>query len=172
MNPKEISDPFCKCSIDLLDQSMIKIRHCMKQLSAEQVWWRPDASINSIGNLCLHLAGNLKQWGIMGLTDFPDQRQRESEFSADVRIESSELLRDLESVVAQAIELWRSVTEDELMQKTTIQGFEVTWMQALSHTSSHFVGHTHQIIMLTRMQLGDDYRFQWAPETADGDVPI
>ena len=163
---------FCFHSCELLDQSMLKIQHCLQQLAEEQIWWRPRPAINSVGNLCLHLCGNLRQWGIVPFSDQQDNRDREAEFSKDARVPKADLLRDLESVVLESKNLWTQLDEAELLKRTEIQGFEVNLMQAISHTSSHFVGHAHQIIMLTRMQLGDDYQFQWSPDADRGQVPI
>ena len=47
---------------DELDEAVQTIKHCLNQLSDEQIWWRPAASMNSIGNLLLHVGGNLRQW--------------------------------------------------------------------------------------------------------------
>lgn len=125
-----------------------------------------------MGNLCLHLAGNLRQWGIVPFTDANDDRDRTSEFDCEICIAKSEVLRRLEDTVDEAKQLWLGLDSGTLQQSASIQGFDVTLMHAISHTSSHFVGHTHQIIMLTRMQLGDGYRFQWSPENGRGNLPI
>src|SRR5262245_29165669 len=47
---------------DELADALKRIEHCLAQLNDEQVWWRPTESMNSIGNLLLHLAGNVRQW--------------------------------------------------------------------------------------------------------------
>ena len=44
---------------EVLDQCMTKIARCLDQLSDEQAWWRPQEEMNSIGNLLLHLSGNI-----------------------------------------------------------------------------------------------------------------
>jgi len=172
MNSKSTSTEFCELSAELLKESMVKIRHCLCQLSEEQFWWRPNPALNSVGNLCLHLAGNLRQWGVVPFIGVTDERNRESEFCSDFRAPRDEMIRLLEVTVIQAKKSWIGLSQERLQQRVNIQGFDVTLMQAISHTSSHFVGHTHQIIMLTRMQLGDDYRFQWSPDNSDGNVPI
>lgn len=172
MNSKSTSREFCELSIELLEQSMIKLRHCLAQLSEQQLWWRPQPSLNSVGNLCVHLAGNLRQWGIVPFSDANDERDREREFDSEIRIAKSNVLQRLENTVRESKQLWLDLDPETLQQPITIQGFDVTFMHAISHTSSHFVGHTHQIIMLTRMQLGDGYRFQWSPEQGSGSLPI
>lgn len=46
----------------LLEQYWPRLRACVESLSDEQVWWRPNGSSNSIGNLVLHKNGNVVQW--------------------------------------------------------------------------------------------------------------
>ena len=35
-----------------------KIKHCIRQLNEDQIWQRPGESMNSIGNVLLHLSVN------------------------------------------------------------------------------------------------------------------
>ena len=48
--------------------------HCIDQLNDAQVWYRPNAASNAIGNLILHLVGNLKQWILGGIDNQEDTR--------------------------------------------------------------------------------------------------
>ncbi|QDT25148.1 DinB family protein [Gimesia panareensis] len=156
----------------LLTQSLHKIRHCLSQLDEDQIWWRPAAELNSIGNLILHLCGNLNQWAVAGITGGSDARQRESEFQADRSHHRDELLSLLEQNVQRASEVMQSLSADDLLEPRTIQGFSVSVLGALTHTVPHFVGHTHQIIYLTRQQLGEAYQFDWDPDARRHGVPI
>ncbi|MFT5300997.1 MAG: hypothetical protein ACI87E_000630 [Mariniblastus sp.] len=168
----ELSDEFARLSADLLDQSMSKIRHCVNQLNESQIWWRPGPSMNSVGNLLLHLAGNLKQWGVVPFTLATDRRDRESEFQNDANCDSNELMAQLQQIVNDAKEQWQHLAGGQLRRKIDIQGFDVTHMHAITHASSHFVGHAHQIISLARMQLGSGYQFHWSPKEERDDLPI
>jgi hypothetical protein len=58
-----------------------------------------------------------------------------------------------------------------LLERRRIQGFETTVLAAIFDTVSHFVGHQHQIVYITRLRLGDAYRFQWAPATLEQGAP-
>ena len=151
---------------------MSKIQNCFNQLNEAQIWWRPGSTMNSIGNLVLHLAGNLRQWGVVPFTMANDRRDRESEFQSDVRVAPDELLRTLTTVVNEAKEEWKHLAQGQLLREVDIQGFGVNHMHAIVHASSHFVGHTHQIIQLTRLQLGTSYQFHWSPTEERGDLPI
>lgn len=159
-------------SCHLLESSMLKIEHCLSQLNEQQVWWRPDDATNSVGNLLLHLAGNLRQWAISGVGEVPDTRMRQSEFDARGGKPKQELLLLLRQTVTDASKVIRDVDANQWVEIRTIQGFGVSAAAAISHTCSHFVGHTHQIILLTRMQLGDKYVFHWTPDTDRKQVPI
>ncbi len=167
-----LSDEFARLTIDLLDQSMTKIRHCLNQLNENQIWWRPDPVMNSVGNLVLHLSGNLRQWGVVPFTLASDRRDREAEFQNDVRMPVDELLAVLQLAIDEAKEQWLHLAMGQLRKKVEIQGFEVTHMHAIVHASSHFVGHSHQIVSLTRIQLGSNYHFHWTPSEERGDLPI
>ena len=69
----------------LREEYLPKIERCLEQLSDEQVWWRANAKSNSIGNLLLHLSGNVRQWIVGGLGGAPDQRNRDAEFAQGFR---------------------------------------------------------------------------------------
>ena len=159
-------------SIHLLEQSVHKIEHCLNQLDRNQIWWRPEPELNSIGNLILHLRGNLNQWAVNGIPDLTDERQRELEFSSEVRLTVDELTGMITQTVAQASAAIQSLSPETLLETREIQGFTVTVLGAISHTVPHFVGHTHQIIYLTRLQLGKAYQFDWSPGSQQNQVPI
>src|SRR5688572_11689005 len=79
-----------------------RIRHCLEQLNDTQVWWRPAEAMNSLGNIVLHLCGNVRQWVIRGVRGDRDDRDRPGEFAAREQIPRDELLRQLSDVVAEA----------------------------------------------------------------------
>lgn len=155
----------------LLDAPMNKIRHCLDQLDNKQAWWRPNPSMNSVGNLVLHLAGNLRQWGITGVKNLDDNRDRESEFIAVDGLSCEELLERLTATVSESQQVFADLSPADLIAPRTIQGFDVTVLEAIQHTITHFTGHAHQIIMLTRMIVGDGYTFAWSPDQPRTGVP-
>ena len=83
-----------------LTAAQATIKHCLGQLSDDQVWQRPHASMNSIGNLLLHLCGNLRWKFRAVIGGLPDDRDRPREFSERGPIPKAELLRRLDEVVA------------------------------------------------------------------------
>jgi phosphinothricin acetyltransferase len=155
----------------VFDQCQEKIEHCLEQLTDEQVWWRPHPSLNSIGNLILHLSGNVRQWIVSGIGGAQDVRNRPNEFSEQGPIPKDDLRGRLIAVVNDAKAALDRATCEEMLRTRRIQGFDVTGWAALWHTVPHFNGHTQEIICLTRVQLGDGYRFLWQPQTTEQGAP-
>jgi hypothetical protein len=139
------------------------LKHCVLQLPDDLLWHRPTAHQNAIGNLLLHLHGNLQQWIVCGLTGQTDIRHRPSEFSISRGPDSAELMQSLQNCVHRASDLLRSLSQDDLLRSQRIQGFEMQGMAALQHAVSHFRGHTQEIIGRTRLLLDDTYQFAWIP---------
>lgn len=158
--------------IHLLDQSVLRIDHCLKQLTHEQLWWQPTEDQNSIGIVLRHIAGNLEQWAICGLTLEADRRNRESEFNAPERPSAESLLQDLMDVVSRARLAISELRPELLTAARTIQGFDVSVIGSLMHTIPHMVGHTHQIVTLTRLQLKEHYQFHWTADAPRDKVPL
>jgi hypothetical protein len=154
-----------------LSSCVAKIKHCLGQLTDEQVWWRPQESMNSIGNLLLHLCGNVRQWIVAGIGGAPDVRDRPKEFSERQAVPKGHLLGRLDEVVSQAIEALSEMTLHEMLRSRRIQGFDVSGLGAIFDCAPHFKGHTQEIVCLTRMQLGESYKFDWAPHSAEEGAP-
>ena len=150
-----------------LDSALLRIKHCLDQLNDEQVWRRSQPSLNSIGNLILHLCGNLRQWVVAGLEGAPDERYRPAEFAERGSVPKEELVRSLEIVVEEAKRVLAGVDARQLAEVRRIQGFDVTGAAAIFDSVPHFRGHTQEIVHMTRLQLGDAYRFAWTPSTPE-----
>jgi hypothetical protein len=144
-----------------------RIAHCLGQLDDAQVWWRAQPGLNSIGNLVLHLCGNLRQWLVFGVGGAADVRNRPAEFAEQGPIARDELLRLLTEVVRAAGEALARVEGGRLLEARRIQGFEETVLSAIFDSLAHLAGHTQEIVFMTRLQLGDAYRFAWVPATPE-----
>ncbi len=154
-----------------LASALSRIRHCLNQLSDEQVWWRSQPAMNSVGNLMLHLCGNVRQWLVSGLGGAPDNRNRPAEFSERGPIPKDEVLRKLRGVVDEARAVLARQTARQLLEVRRIQGSEVSGLAALFDSVAHFRGHTQEIVHMTRLLLGDAYQFQWMPLTPEQGAP-
>jgi hypothetical protein len=151
--------------------SQTKIVHCLNQLSEEDLSWRQFELHNSIQNIILHLCGNLTQWILHGVGGAPDHRNRPAEFADHTPISKAELTARITGIVSRCDDVLAAVPAERLTEKSRIQGFEVTLLGAIFETVSHFVGHQHQIVYITRLRLGDAYKFQWTHETHERGAP-
>jgi hypothetical protein len=154
-----------------LTSAVARIKHCLGQLTDDQVWWRSHPSLNSVGNLLLHLCGNLRQWIIAGLGSATDVRDRPAEFAQRGPIPKADLLRQLDAVVGEAKAVLGKLTARQLLEARRIQGFDMTALAAIFDSVPHFRGHTQEIVHLTRLQLGDAYQFAWTPTTPEQGAP-
>ena len=144
-----------------------KIIHCLQQLSDDDVNWRPFPEANSVANIVTHLCGNVGQWIITAVGGAPANRDRPGEFARDLRATPAELTQRLESTIRQADAAIAAVTDDTLLATRTIQGDDETVLSAIFHAVTHFEGHTHQVVYIARLRLGDRYVFKWTPSTPE-----
>ncbi len=140
-----------------------RIACCLNLLSDKQIWWRPHPTSNSVGNLVLHLVGNVRQWIISGLGGAPDRRERDKEFAERGLIPRSALLARLQTTVAEACRVLKWLTAEDLARTHPIQGFRVTGLQAILHVTEHLAYHTGQIIFVTKLKRGEDLGFTRLP---------
>jgi uncharacterized damage-inducible protein DinB len=139
-----------------------KIERCLGLLTDDDIWWRPNDASNSIGNLILHLCGNVTMWIIGGVGNQPFDRNRQLEFDERRQIPSADLRARLKSVIAQADVVLSEVDDGELLSRRRIQGYDVNVLEAIYHVVEHFSMHTGQIILLSKARVGQDLRL-WEP---------
>lgn len=139
-----------------------KIERCLDQLSADDIWWRPNEASNSIGNLILHLCGNVCMWIIGGVGRLPFERHRQMEFAERRKITAPELRLRLKHTVEHADEVMSAVDSVELLSRRQIQEYDVTVLEAIYHVVEHFGMHTGQIILLSKARVGQDLKL-WEP---------
>jgi uncharacterized damage-inducible protein DinB len=139
-----------------------KIERCLDGLSGADIWWRPNDGSNSIGNLVLHLCGNVTMWIVGGVGALPFERNRQREFDERAQLGGEELRRRLRGVVKQADEVLGSVRPADLLTRRQIQGYDVTVLEAIYHVVEHFSMHTGQIIMLRKARIESDLKL-WEP---------
>jgi uncharacterized damage-inducible protein DinB len=140
-----------------------KIERCVSSLNGDDIWWRPNEASNSIGNLILHLCGNITQWIVGGVAQLPFERHRQQEFDERRPIPGDELIRRLKAAVARADELIAGLDRDRLLDRRSIQRHDnITVLEAIYHVVEHFSMHTGQIITLTKMRAASDLRL-WQP---------
>src|SRR3979411_314618 len=84
------------------DDYLPKIERSLELLTDEQIWWRANPQSNSIGNLLLHLSGNVRQWIGCGVGGTQENRDRDSEFAERDTIPGKELLAGLKQTLKEA----------------------------------------------------------------------
>ena len=136
-----------------------KIERCLERLSDEDVWWRASPESNSIGNLLLHLSGNVRQWIVSGVGGAVDARVRQQEFDERAIISRGELLSQLKQTLEEVDEVLSSFDAGRILEHRKIQGSDVTVLEAVFHVVEHFSMHTGQIILLTKMLKTSDLKF-------------
>jgi len=159
-NPMVIAKTFIASARSFLsDEYLPKIERCLEQLSDDDVWWRGAEESNSIGNLILHLAGNARQWIVSGVGGALDRRERQQEFDRREGMERARLLGTLRDTLAEVDAVLQSIDPAHLLERRSIQGQDVTIIQAIFHVVEHFAMHTGQIILLTKMLAKKDLGF-------------
>lgn len=143
----------------LVEQYWPRLRRCVESLTDEQLWWRPNASSNSIGNLLLHLHGNVQQWLVAPFNAFEDTRDRPAEFSHREIIPVADLTAQLGAAVQRASAVLSRLTAADLAAPFTIQGYKVTGLQAVYQVIEHFGMHYGQILYATKMLRDEDLAF-------------
>jgi len=143
----------------LIEQHWPHLRECVCSLTEEQVWWRPNDSSNSIGNLLLHLNGNIGQWIVTAFNRTEDARNRPSEFSERGPTPVAGLLARLASTVEEAGAIISRLAEADLVATYEIQGYEVTGLYAVFHCVEHFAMHYGQIAYITKELQNRDLGF-------------
>jgi uncharacterized damage-inducible protein DinB len=155
-----VGSAFLNQSVEyLLNNYQPKIERCLEQLSDEQIWWRPNPSSNSIGNLILHLCGNVRQWILSGLGNEPDHRVRDSEFEQTEVIPRADLEKVLDETLGAVKALLETWPPETLLEHRKIQGKDVGVLEAVYHVTEHFAMHTGQIITLTKLLAQKDLAF-------------
>lgn len=147
------------CRTKLTKEYLPKIITAVSMLPEEELWWRAHETNNSIGNLMLHLAGNVRQWICVHLGGQDFMREREKEFSERSHIPRSELIDHLRSAVMDTDAVLEHFPVADLMRQFTIQRYDVSALEAILHITEHFSYHTGQIIYIAKLRSGTDLKF-------------
>jgi uncharacterized damage-inducible protein DinB len=149
----------------LEERFLPRIIGCLEQLSADEIWWRPNEASNSVGNLVLHLCGNMRQWIISGLGGVADVRERDKEFSE--RGIAPDVLREkLQRTVSEACDVLARLKPEELTRRRVIQNYDVTGYEAAAQVTEHVAYHLGQIIYVTKLKRAKDLGFTQLPSAS------
>jgi Protein of unknown function (DUF1572) len=154
-----VETEFLSFSADKLTQLLHRIETCVGKLTGEQVWAKTSGKQNSVGNLLMHLNGNVRQWIMHAIDGQPNLRDRDSEFSALNGPGAPDLLARLRATVEEAIAVLHVLPSERLLERVQVQGYDRTVLAAIYHVVEHFAGHTFQIIYATKLLTGEDLGF-------------
>ena len=143
----------------LIDHYWARMEACVGPLTPEQIWWRPNEASNSIGNLLLHLNGNVRQWLVASFNQSPDERDRPAEFAAAEGFSAPQLLEKLGVTMNEAGDVLKRLTEADLLAPYEIQGYHVTGLEAVYQVVEHFGLHYGQIAYIAKSLSGRDLGF-------------
>jgi uncharacterized damage-inducible protein DinB len=136
-----------------------KIERSLELLTDEQIWWRANPQSNSIGNLLLHLSGNVRQWIVCGLGGAADERDRDSEFAERDTISRGELMAALKQTLSEADAALAKLDTGKLLENHSIQGCDTTALAAIFHVVEHFSMHAGQVVYITKQLTAHDLHF-------------
>ncbi len=154
-----ITQLFITETIHFLELNPPRIENCLNRLTEVQVWQKPNEVSNSIGNLILHLCGNITQYVIAGLGGAPDQRERDLEFSAHNAYTKAALLEKFNAITITAVKVLQETKEAEFLRVRKVQGFDMSGVGIAIHVTEHYSYHVGQIALLTKLMIEEDLGF-------------
>ncbi|MBD0849441.1 DinB family protein [Maribacter arenosus] len=156
---EKIREEFVQNSLYRLDENMRMNFISLKHLSDEDIWKRPNESLNSIGNLILHICGNMTQYVIASLGGTEDIRERDVEFTVESGYTKKELLQKLADTVEAAKRVINDAKVDQLVRKREVQGFYFSGIGVVLHAVEHYSYHTGQIAFWVKQVKNMDLGF-------------
>src|SRR5947208_3490740 len=110
----------------LIDDFLPKLKHCVEDMSEQDVWWRPNEHSNSVGNLILHLCGNMKQWIVKSIGGGQFERDREAEFTERRAVPKAELIAKLDAAVHEVDRVLEHLSPATLLDHFPVQVYSTT----------------------------------------------
>ena len=152
----EIAILFLTFSVRKLEVMSANLTACLNRLSDEQIWRRGAAHENAVGNLVLHLCGNMRQWILYGVDRQPDVRVRDAEFNAAGGTTAAQLVDTFNQTVAEVRHVLTHLAAERLLDRINPQNGEVSVLEAIYQVVGHLQQHVGQIILLTKQMAATD----------------
>lgn len=148
---------------DLLILLRRDLRCFMREVAAfpddNTLWQTAPGLRNSVGNLALHVAGNLRYFvgGVLGATGY--ERHREAEFAQREGSRAS-VVAVLESALVELERGLKALTPESLAAPfpQPLQGHQPPTQRFLMHLAAHLAFHLGQAGYLRRTLIGDAIR--------------
>ena len=154
-----VASEFLNYSTEKLELYLDRIETCVDKLTPEQVWARQSENENAVGNLILHLDGNIRQWILGGVGGQRDIRDRNAEFDARGGASTAELKARLRGTIEEAAAIVRGVTPERLTERIRPQGYDASVLEGIYQVVQHLAGHAFQIMLLTKLYTSQDLGF-------------
>lgn len=158
-NEEKIVEELVKNALYRMDESTRMIHKSLEQISDDELWVKPNDSLNSIANLMLHLCGNITQYVISSLGETEDARNRDLEFSKVGGLTKSEVLKKLEDTVDSAKRVIFDASLEQMLRVRPVQGFTFSGIGVIIHTVEHYSYHTGQIAFWVKQLKNKDLGF-------------
>ena len=151
---------FIEASRVFLKQDFLrKLKHCVERMSEEDVWWRPNEQSNSVGNLILHLCGNMKEWIVKSISGEEFERHRDAEFAERRPRPKAELIANIEAAVGEVDRVLEQIPPTRLFERIPVQVYKSSRLQVIYHVVEHFSYHLGQILYIYKLRTGSDAGF-------------
>jgi uncharacterized damage-inducible protein DinB len=142
-----------------MDESTRMIKKSLDEITDEEIWLKPNESLNSIANLMLHLSGNISQYIISSLGETEDIRNRDAEFNATGGLTKAAVLKKLEDTVNTAKRVIFDTTPEQFVKVRQVQGFSLSGVGIVLHAVEHYSYHTGQIAFYVKQLKNRDLGF-------------
>ena len=145
-----------KITLDALEARICRvfpaqIRAAVDSLDDDQLWWRPNETSNSIGNLVLHLSGSLNHYLNRAIGGIEYDRDRAAEFAERRHIPRGELMATFDDMVANAQKTFEGLTPERLGDPSPEQKMYTLLVEDLIGVATHVANHTGQIVWIAKM---------------------
>jgi len=146
MQATDFTTPFLEeINRRLFKECWPRLEKCLVQLTEAEIWQRPNENSNSMGNITLHLCGNMRQWVVAGLGKVEDTRQRQQEFEERGPLPTELLRSKMEETMEEVKTVLEKVKIEDLLATHNVQGFQETGIAILVHVVEHYSYHVGQM---------------------------
>ena len=155
----QLIEELVKNALYRMDESTRMIKKSLGNVTDNEIWQKPNDSLNSIGNLILHLCGNMTQYIFSSLGEVEDKRNRDAEFQTKDGLTKDELIKKLENTVDDAKRVIFDAKPEQLVKIRSVQGFSFSGVGVIMHAVEHFSYHTGQIAFWVKLLRDKDLGF-------------
>ncbi len=156
---RDFQSEFIENSCYRMGESLRMIELALRKINHEELWKRPNKNSNCIGNLILHLCGNITQYAIASLSDIEDKRDRDAEFAVESGLSKEQLMAQLKNTIELAENSISALSEEELLRVREVQGYSFSGIGIIVHVVEHLSYHTGQIAFWVKLLKDDQLGF-------------